>query len=680
MSQVSGATLVQVFSAAEAGIPLGRPANDLVMVPLDRIVPCRWQPRQRFEAGALLELALDIEQHGVLTPPLVWLNEDMEYELIAGERRIRACYALCLDAAGKINPLEKAVAHVAVHGFGGLARELRENIAASTLPAVMAVATVQCREVWGTGAQLHELALVDNLQRQDLAPLEEARALHDLIQEYGYTQRDLAGRLGKSQTWVSQRLNLLGLTPEVAEKVTSGEVDPATAREIARLEKEVQPAMVAHLQAHGMKSKAAANLVGKVLEMSEPEYFAGPSPVAARKLAHVALAKLPHAGARQAAVLRVAGVDGKGQLGVPTESHQYKDFIAATGIVGEGATRYNVDISTLWGEQAAATGYVCGNCRINGQRDLVAAVNETVKSHRETHEFNAEGWPACAAGKTTCKAFTGPDEPLNLPLPYMSRDFPYTDEEKVHLGEYAYGRHPVRDVAAWVSIVLRYYQLQDQQAAQRQDAQENGIQRALTAYVEAQVSENFDAGHFWSQTCERCVFHKVEATDPAEFCQFQANPPAWSGYGSKEVARLWQSGNAPLVGRCRLFRLKQPEVHLPDLPGAGLDVFAPGLLYVLLQLAGKDPYRGTIYAARWLDVKRTNAEEAPTWRDAEPMLVRTIAGLRSGQKLALLLLWADPFGWFGWSSGSFGKALEASVYVPALGRAVTYTLVRQFNG
>lgn len=199
MTTTSSATLMQIFSAADAGVPLGRASTDLVAVPLDRIVPSRWQPRQQFDAGALLDLANDIAQHGVLTPPIVWQNEDLEYELIAGERRIRACYALCLDALGLINPLPKAITHVAEHGFAGIHPDIRNRIAGAS-PTTHPFASVACREIWGSVAQLHELALVDNLQRADLTALEEARAIHDLIQEYGYSQRELAGRLGKSQT------------------------------------------------------------------------------------------------------------------------------------------------------------------------------------------------------------------------------------------------------------------------------------------------------------------------------------------------------------------------------------------------------------------------------------------------------------------------------------------------
>lgn len=669
----NGAPLAQVFAAADAGVVLGRTSPDLVSVPLDTIVPCRWQPRQVFEAGALLDLAKDIEQHGVLTPPLVWMNEDGEWELIAGERRIRACYALCLNAAGKINPLEKAVAHVAEQGFGGLARELRRDIRDSTLPAVMAVATVPCREVWGSVAQLHELALVDNLQRADLTALEEARALHDLIGEYGYTQRVLGERLGKSQTWVSQRLNLLGLTPEVAALVASGEVDPATAREIARLEPGVQAAAVAHLQKFGIKSKQAANLVGRVLDMAQPEYFAGPNGngenVPARRLAAATLAGLPVA-ERQEAVLRLAGQNNAGKLSAPVEAHEYKDLMAAAGLAGEGATRYQVDVDKIWNANAAGCGMTCAACRIDAQRGLVLAVNELAKSHKETHLFNREGWPHCAPGVTTCTSFVGLDEKLALPLPWMSDTFPYPETARAFLSGVGSYHLLVRDVAAWEAIIRKYYDLADQKAVAEQDRRENGLVRALTGYVRANWAEDFDTTNVWCQPCATCVFHKVGSTEPEAACQYQANPPVVAPNGSdRRVAMLWRSGNAPAIGRCRLYRMKQPEVNLPELRGGGLDLYGPGVLYLLRQLSDEIGYDADkLRGALWLDVKRASAFAPPAWSACEPVLVKLIPGLSPGRRLALVLLWHDPFGWLVYGN----RKTEASAYAPHLDRVINY--------
>lgn len=672
MLRTSGAPLAQVFAAAEAGVPLGQAAPELISVALDQIVPCRWQPRQAFDPAGLLDLANDIARHGILTPPLVWHNEDLEYEIIAGERRIRACYALTLWRSNRSGrDLAAWCTALAKDGFVSY----NGDTIRTALHAASGLANIPCRQVWGKPSQLHELALVDNLQRADLSPLEEAHALHDLIQEYGYTQRDLAGRLGKSQTWISHRLNLLNLAPEVASQVAGGEVEPATAREIARLAPAAQPVMVAHLQKYGIKSKAAQNLIGRVIELSQPEYYAGPSSTGAggaKRLTGLALEQLPDVGARQAAILRAADMKSGGQLRPPAESHEYRDIIAASGLGGAGADRYHVELEALWQTHSAAVGYICANCQINPHRGLVADVNELVRAHRDTHNYNLANWPRCAADVTTCQAYTATGERLLLPLPYLPSDFVYTEAEKAHMGEYAYGRSPVADVPIWAGILRRKYAQDDAAQAKRRDAKQNGLARALTEYATAQQAGELDLAHFWAQPCARCVFHKMGATDPAEMCQFQANPPAWDNWETI-VVRLWRSGNAPAVPRCRLFRLKTPESLLPDLPGAGLDLFAPGLLYLLRQLADRVQYQQTVYAARWLDVKRTNAWEMPTWSTAAPYLERLLPGLTPGQRLALLLLWHDPFDWRN------DNSTPANAYVPDRVQAFAYTVQQEFR-
>lgn len=311
---------------------------------LGQLVPCRWQPRRAFDAGALLELALDIQRHGVLTPPLVWQNEDGEYELIAGERRVRACYALFYHAVLADRELAAIVADVAVKGFAWCRAETVRRLAGQLPAAAAPFSSVPCRLITGSAAELHELALVDNLQRADLSAIEEAHALRDLIGEYGYTQRQLAERLGKSQTWISQRLTLLDLAPAVAAQVTAGEVDPATAREIARLAPDAQAPAVAHLQKHGLKSKAAQAFVGKVLDMSEPAHYTASNDNGAR-LVSIALAQIPEPADRQRAVVAAAATTGDGKL---TNSLDSRELLAASGIAGVGKTRYDIDATKLW--------------------------------------------------------------------------------------------------------------------------------------------------------------------------------------------------------------------------------------------------------------------------------------------------------------------------------------------
>ncbi len=147
-------------------------------VPLDRIVPNRYQPRQTFEPGELAQLADSVKRNGVLQPVLVRRKADGLFELIAGERRYRAAR------------------------LAGL----------KSIPAIVRNSSDE---------QSMELALIENLQREDLNPIEEARAYYRLVSEFGLTQESLAQRFGKDRSSVANSLRLLTLPNEIKELVES---------------------------------------------------------------------------------------------------------------------------------------------------------------------------------------------------------------------------------------------------------------------------------------------------------------------------------------------------------------------------------------------------------------------------------------------------------------------------
>lgn len=164
-------------------------------VPVEAIKPNPWQPRTSFDEQELEELAQSIREHGVLQPVLVSQLTDGTYQLITGERRWRA--------------VKKA----------GMA----------TLPAMIKEATPQ--------ASL-ELALVENIQRRDLNPLEEAHAFRALLDEHGLTQEQLGQRIGKSRVSITNTLRLLQLPEQVSEALASGVITEGHARAILMAEGE----------------------------------------------------------------------------------------------------------------------------------------------------------------------------------------------------------------------------------------------------------------------------------------------------------------------------------------------------------------------------------------------------------------------------------------------------------
>jgi ParB family chromosome partitioning protein len=162
-------------------------SKSLFLCPLEKMVPQRGQPRQHFDNQALEELTQSIREHGLLEPIVVRRAPHDRFEIIAGERRWRAC-----QRAG-----------------------LRE-------------ALVVVKDV--TPAIAFELALIENVQREDLNPIELAEALDRLLKEHGYTQETLAQRLGKDRTTITNGLRLLKLPPHVRAKVIAGELSEGHAR------------------------------------------------------------------------------------------------------------------------------------------------------------------------------------------------------------------------------------------------------------------------------------------------------------------------------------------------------------------------------------------------------------------------------------------------------------------
>lgn len=144
------------------------------------------QPRKVFDEGALKELADSISKHGVIMPIIVNKSGD-RYMIIAGERRFRA---------SKIAGLEK-------------------------VPVI--IKTYNER-------QIKEISLIENLQREDLNPIEAATAMRSLMDEYGMTQEDLAERIGKSRPAIANTLRLLSLAPEVIKMVANGALSAGHAR------------------------------------------------------------------------------------------------------------------------------------------------------------------------------------------------------------------------------------------------------------------------------------------------------------------------------------------------------------------------------------------------------------------------------------------------------------------
>lgn len=179
------------------GLDVLLPQNDHLLetvvrdIPVDEIDPNADQPRRDFDKDALEQLAQSISEAGVLSPILV-VENGLRYRIVAGERRYRAA-------------------------------------------RIAGLASVPCIVRDMTTAQQMEAALIENLQREDLNPIEEAAAIRSLMQECGYTQEQAAQKLGKSRPAIANALRLLNLPQQIVDLVVSGDLSAGHARVLAGL-------------------------------------------------------------------------------------------------------------------------------------------------------------------------------------------------------------------------------------------------------------------------------------------------------------------------------------------------------------------------------------------------------------------------------------------------------------
>jgi ParB family chromosome partitioning protein len=203
--------------AAQAGLPS--------TLALDQLVPGIYQPRTRMDEGALYELAESIKAQGIMQPILVRKLTGGEhagkYEIIAGERRFRASRLAGLDAV----PV--------------LVREVPDEAAAA-------------------------MALIENIQREDLNPLEEAQGLQRLVREFGLTHEQAAQAVGRSRSAASNLLRLLNLADPVQTMLMAGDIDMGHARALLALDRATQITAGNQIAARKLSVREAESLVKKL--------------------------------------------------------------------------------------------------------------------------------------------------------------------------------------------------------------------------------------------------------------------------------------------------------------------------------------------------------------------------------------------------------------------------------
>ena len=217
-------------------------------ISIDEIDPNASQPRRDFDKEALEQLADSIREAGVLSPILV-VENGMRYRIVAGERRYRAARLAGLE-------------------------------------------TVPCIVRSMTNEQQMEAELIENLQRQDLNPIEEAAAIRSLMQECGYTQEQAARKLGKSRPAIANALRLLNLPKAVTDLVVTGDLSAGHARVLAGLDSEARQLELAHqCVLHGYSVRRLEELAKArpAVRQAAPKREAGPELMALQNAMREAL-------------------------------------------------------------------------------------------------------------------------------------------------------------------------------------------------------------------------------------------------------------------------------------------------------------------------------------------------------------------------------------------------------
>ncbi|MBQ9036486.1 MAG: nucleoid occlusion protein [Erysipelotrichaceae bacterium] len=177
----------------------------------ERIVPNPYQPRKQFDTEALQELTASIRENGLIQPVTVRKNGD-HFELIAGERRFRACQLLGWE----------------------------------TIPAVI---------IEADDDEMAQLALIENIQREDLSAIEEANAYQELLSRGHITQEQLADKMGKSQSSIANKLRLLNLSEEVKQALVSHQISERHGRAMLGLSNEQQKRVLTHITENDLTVK-----------------------------------------------------------------------------------------------------------------------------------------------------------------------------------------------------------------------------------------------------------------------------------------------------------------------------------------------------------------------------------------------------------------------------------------
>jgi len=483
----------------------------LEKVALARIVRSRWQPRgAAFDAAELWELACSIRENGLINQVIVFPvaedGQEMRYELVAGERRTRALVGLALGDALDNHTPKEYVERLATVGLAGLGEQERQVLAEGG-------ATIQARveylddEAEDLG-RLHRVAVVENIERASLSALEEARALEGLMDGNGWTQRELGRRIGKSQSYVAQRLALLGLAEEVQEAVSTRVITATHARAIARVPVALQPAVMTWAAGAVNRNdtptttRQVQNRARQLAAFVDPDRWLPQgervyTPRDRNRLALMRWAVERCDVERQGEALLALAECGYADMNVLA---QKPGHLASSGYLRNALQALG---GVTWVAFAEETGRSCETCVLH---DVSLPFDEDLCAY----------CPRWGGGdETICERWIGHGDPLVIPITITLAE---------HLAE-EMGRKFETDPFNYLTSVEEYVEVYALAAeamhARREECERQKSQQhieAIREFYNWQMEQPDEAlAHFQAHSCARCVNYRPEGDPPCRF-------------------------------------------------------------------------------------------------------------------------------------------------------------------
>lgn len=479
---------------------------------LGRIRPSRWQPRQAFDPDELWELAKSIKENDLINPVVVF-PVDGGYELVAGERRTRAAMGLALGEIVAADGLvsrhggprlenltpKEYVQRLAAVGLGGLTDVEREYLQDATARTSIRARVLDAPAGEEDLEKLHRLAIVENLERANLSPLEEARGLQGLVEAYGWSQRELARHLGKSQGWVAQRLGILQLPQAAQEAVSTRVLSVTHARALQGVPEAVAPAVIEHVKtrvADGASTREVTSIVNHFETFLHAERYAPAPDEVVEPKSRNRLAMLRW-------LVETTDWATKADNLVALKKHHWISGSAKNQIMPHylgpvtRACGY-ADIEDAWDAFAAETGRLCVDC-VWGSEPGLAQVAGTWEG--KTYMISPcelmRDEEAC-----TCDGFIGEDDPQIVELGYETKraferlEIPYEEEPFSH----------VEGIGRYIAGYVKMIESRDAWEAEQDQNKALAHVKEIERYWEWQLDQPLEATeHIRAHGCTKCV-------------------------------------------------------------------------------------------------------------------------------------------------------------------------------